>query len=109
MGIARAAFFPTLLITATGGFYGGSIVNWLNWPSRFWAVGPALTQTLFDAGRRRAVSESAAASYDEAVANYRQSVLGAFQQVEDNLSTLRILETQSAAQHAAVDLSLIHI
>jgi NodT family efflux transporter outer membrane factor (OMF) lipoprotein len=103
MGIARAAFFPTLLITATGGFYGGSLVNWLNWPSRFWALGPTLTQTLFDAGRRRAVSESAAASYDEAVANYRQSVLGAFQQVEDNLSTLRILEMQSAAQHAAVD------
>lgn len=103
IGIARAAFFPTLVITATGGFYGGSIVNWLNWPSRFWAVGPTLAQTFFDAGRRRAVSESALASYDEAVANYRQSVLTAFQQVEDQLSTLRILEQQSAAQHVAVE------
>lgn len=103
IGIARAAFFPTLLITASGGLYGGSIVNWLTWPSRFWAVGPTVAQTLFDAGRRRAVSESAGASYDEAVANYRQAVLTAFQQVEDNLSTLRILELQSAAQRVAVD------
>jgi NodT family efflux transporter outer membrane factor (OMF) lipoprotein len=103
VGIARAAFFPTLLITAAGGFQGSSIVNWLTWPSRFWALGPTAAQTLFDAGRRRAVSESAAASYDEAVANYRQAVLSAFQQVEDNLSTLRILEQQSAAQHVAVD------
>jgi NodT family efflux transporter outer membrane factor (OMF) lipoprotein len=103
IGIARAAFFPTLLITAAGGFYGGSLINWFDWPSRFWAVGPTLAQTLFDAGRRRAVSESAVAGYDEAVANYRQSVLSAFQQVEDNLSTLRILEQQAAAQQVAVE------
>jgi NodT family efflux transporter outer membrane factor (OMF) lipoprotein len=103
IGIARAAFFPQLLLTATGGFLGNTPVDWLNWPSRFWAVGPALAQTIFDAGRRRAVSESAAASYDEAVANYRQTALTAFQQVEDNLSTLRILEQQQHAQKVAVE------
>ena len=102
IGIARAAFFPTLLLTATGGFESGSIVNWLSWPSRLWAVGPSVAETIFDAGRRRAASDSAAASYDEAVANYRQTVLTAFQQVEDNLSTLRVLEEQAKAQRVAV-------
>jgi NodT family efflux transporter outer membrane factor (OMF) lipoprotein len=101
IGIARAAFFPTLLLTATGGFEGSTPINWLSWPSRFWAVGPQMLETIFDAGRRRAQSESALASYDEAVANYRQSALAAFQQVEDNLATLRVLEEQAAAQRVA--------
>ena len=95
IGIARAAFFPTLLLTATGGLEGNRPVNWLSWPSRFWAVGPLMAETIFDAGRRRAVSESAAAAYDETVANYRQAALTAFQQVEDNLATLRVLEEQA--------------
>jgi NodT family efflux transporter outer membrane factor (OMF) lipoprotein len=103
IGIARAAFFPQLLLTATGGFLGNTPVDWLNWPSRFWAVGPALAQTIFDAGRRRAGSESAAAAYDESVANYRQTALTAFQEVEDNLATLRVLEQQSHAQRVAVE------
>ena len=103
IGIARAAFFPTLLLTATGGFEGSKPVNWLSWPSRFWAVGPSVAETIFDAGRRHAVSESAAAAYDESVANYRQSALTAFQEVEDNLATLRVLEEQSRAQRVAVD------
>lgn len=103
IGIARAAYFPTLLLTATGGFLGGSPVNWLGWPSRFWAVGPQLLETVFDAGRRHAQSESALAAYDQAVANYRQSALTAFQQVEDNLATLRVLEEQAAAQRVAVE------
>ena len=102
IGIARAAFFPTLLLTATGGFQGNTLVNWLTWPSRLWAVGPSVAETIFDAGRRRAASESAAAAYDEAVANYRQAALTAFQQVEDNLATLRILEQQQQAQRIAV-------
>ncbi len=92
-----------MLLTATGGFEGGTPVNWLSWPSRFWAVGPSVAETIFDAGRRRAVSESAAASYDESVANYRQAALTAFQQVEDNLATLRVLEQQSQAQRVAVE------
>lgn len=102
VGIARAAFFPQLLITATGGLLGSNPVNWLLWPSRFWAVGPTVAETIFDAGRRRAQSESAVAAYDETVANYRESVLEAFQQVEDNLATLRILEEQAKAQSVAV-------
>jgi NodT family efflux transporter outer membrane factor (OMF) lipoprotein len=67
IGIARAAYFPSLMIGATGGFTGTSITNWLNWPSRMWAVGPQLSETLFDAGRRHAVSESATANYDGTV------------------------------------------
>jgi NodT family efflux transporter outer membrane factor (OMF) lipoprotein len=103
IGIAQAAFFPSLLITATGGFEGGSFVNWLTWPSRFWAVGPSVLETIFDGGRRRAGADSATASYDETVANYQQSALSAFQQVEDNLSTLRILSDQAKAQRVAVE------
>jgi NodT family efflux transporter outer membrane factor (OMF) lipoprotein len=103
IGIARAAFFPNLIITATGGFEGSTPINWLTWPSRFWAVGPTVMETIFDAGRRRATSDQAVASYDETVANYRQAALTAFQQVEDNLATLRVLEQQAAAQRIAVE------
>jgi NodT family efflux transporter outer membrane factor (OMF) lipoprotein len=101
IGIARAAFFPTLVLGATGGFEGRSITNWFNWPSRMWAVGPQMSQTLFDAGRRRAVSESATANYDGTVAAYRQTTLAAFQEVEDNLAALRILETEAQQQQQA--------
>lgn len=102
VGIARVAFFPTLLISATGGFEGSSITNWLNWPSRFWAIGPVALQTLFDAGRRRAISEGALAAYDAAVSSYRGTALTAFQEVEDNLSTLRVLAQETEVQHNAV-------
>jgi NodT family efflux transporter outer membrane factor (OMF) lipoprotein len=103
IGIAQAAFFPNLLLTATGGLQGETFVNWLTWPSRFWAVGPSMLQTIFDGGRRRAQANSATASYDETVANYQQAALTAFQQVEDNLSTLRILSDQAKAQRVAVE------
>ena len=102
IGIARAAFFPTLLLGAAVGLEGTSITDWFSWPSRFWAVGPQLAQTLFDAGRRRAVSENALAGYDAAVAGYRETTLTAFQQVEDNLAALRILDQESSQQRAAV-------
>ena len=102
IGIARAAFFPTVMLNASAGFEGTSILNWLNWPSRFWAVGPAMAQTLFDAGRRRATSEATLADYDATVATYRQSTLTAFQQVEDNLAALRILEQEAQQQQHAV-------
>ncbi len=101
IGIARTAFFPQLLLTASGGFEGTSLLNWFNWPSRFWAVGPQMLETVFDAGRRRAQVESAQAAYDADVASYRQTALTAFQEVEDNLSTLRILEQELAKQHEA--------
>jgi outer membrane protein TolC len=75
--------------------------NWLNWPSRFWAAGPALSESLFDGGRRRSLSEQARAHYDAAVAAYRQTTLQAFQQVEDNFAALRILQTEREQQHRA--------
>jgi NodT family efflux transporter outer membrane factor (OMF) lipoprotein len=101
IGIARAAFFPSLALGATAGFTGTSITNWFNWPSRFWAVGPQMSQTIFDAGRRRAVSEGATANYDGTVASYRQTTLTAFQEVEDNLAALRILEKEAQQQREA--------
>jgi NodT family efflux transporter outer membrane factor (OMF) lipoprotein len=101
IGIAQAAWYPTLGLSANAGFEGTSALNWLNWPSRFWAVGPVFSETLFDAGRRHAVKESALAGYDGAVANYRQTTLGAFQQVEDNLVVLHVLSTESEQQHQA--------
>ncbi len=103
IGIARAAFYPTVTLGAAAGFEGTSLLNWLNWPSRFWAVGPAMAQTLFDAGRRRATSEAANADYDATVAVYRQTALAAFQQVEDNLAALRILEREAQQQKHAVE------
>jgi NodT family efflux transporter outer membrane factor (OMF) lipoprotein len=99
IGIARAAYYPTLNLAAVAGLEGSSLLNWFNWSSRFWAVGPGLSETLFDAGRRRATTESAKAGYDSAIANYRQTVLTSFQQVEDNIVVLRVLQTESAQQH----------
>lgn len=98
IGIARAAFFPSLILGAAGGLEGTSIANWFNWPSRVWAVGPQMSQTIFDAGRRRAVSESATSNYDGTVAAYRQTTLTALQEVEDNLAALRILEREAREQ-----------
>jgi NodT family efflux transporter outer membrane factor (OMF) lipoprotein len=103
IGIARAAFYPTLVLNATGGFEGTSAANWFTWPSRMWAVGAQMSQTVFDAGRRRATSEAATANYDGTVAAYRQTTLTAFQEVEDNLAALRILENEAEQQrHATV-------
>jgi NodT family efflux transporter outer membrane factor (OMF) lipoprotein len=101
IGIAQAAYYPALNLSALAGFEGTSALNWFNWPSRFWAVGPSFSETLFDAGRRRATKESAVAAYDGNVANYRQTTLTAFQQVEDNLAVLRILAGESQQQNSA--------
>ena len=102
IGIARAAYFPTVSLGATAGFQGTSISNWFTWPSRLWAVGPSLSQTLFDGGRRRATSDIALANYDAVVAAYRETTLTAFQQVEDNLAALRVLEREGSQQNEAV-------
>ncbi len=102
IGIAQAAFFPSLTLSATAGFRANSPASWLTVPSRFWSVGPTLAETLFDGGARRAVSKQAQAAYDANVATYRQTVLTAFQQVEDNLAALRILEQEAAIQTEAV-------
>ncbi|MGD1080127.1 MAG: efflux transporter outer membrane subunit [Candidatus Sulfotelmatobacter sp.] len=101
IGIARAAYYPTVILSASAGFEGDSITNWFTWPSRFWAVGPSMLETLFDAGRRRATSTVARANYDATVANYRESTLMAFQQVEDNLVALRILSQEAQQQKEA--------
>src|SRR6267154_624682 len=101
IGIARAAYFPTLSLNGSAGFEGTSLLNWLNWPSRFWAGGPQMLETLYDGGRRRANSETALANYDGTVATYRQTSLTAFQEVEDNLAALRILNDEDQQQTEA--------
>jgi len=101
IGLARAAYYPTLTLAAALGLEGHSLTSWLTWPSRFWAVGPALAETVFDGGRRRATSEAALANYDATVAVYRQTALAAFQQVEDNLVALRTLEVEQQQQRQA--------
>lgn len=101
IGISKAAYYPTLSLSASAGFLGTSAMNWFAWPSRFWAVGPQLSQTIFDAGRRKAGVAIAQADYDATVANYRQTVLTGFGQVEDNLAALRVLMTEAEQQHAA--------
>ena len=91
IGIAIAAFYPNLSLTGGGGLESSSLAKWFTWPSRFWSVGPQLAATLFDAGRRRGVVAEEQAAYDATVAAYRETVLTAMQQVEDNLAALRIL------------------
>lgn len=103
IGIATAAFYPTISLSATGGFEGNSISNWFVGPGGFVSAGASAVETIFDAGRRRAVSDQAKSAYDESVANYRQTVLTAFQEVEDNLAAIRLLEDESRTQQGAVD------
>jgi NodT family efflux transporter outer membrane factor (OMF) lipoprotein len=102
IGIARAAYFPTITLSASGGLEGTSITNWFNGPSAFITAGASAIGTVFDAGRRRAVNDQARAAYDQSVADYRETVLGAFQEVEDNLAALRLLEDEAKTQEAAV-------
>jgi NodT family efflux transporter outer membrane factor (OMF) lipoprotein len=102
IGVAEAAWFPTLNLQAEGGYQSSSFSKWLTAPSRFWSIGPQLAETLFDGGLRHAQSAQARAAYDAAAANYREVSLAAFQNVEDQLSALRILEAESAAQDDAV-------
>lgn len=101
IGVAQAAFFPNLTLSASGGFQNAGLTDLVTWPHRFWSLGPAIALSLFDGGARSAAKEQAIANYDRTVAGYRQSVLTAFQEVEDNLATLRILEEESAVQAQA--------
>jgi NodT family efflux transporter outer membrane factor (OMF) lipoprotein len=102
IGLARTAFFPALILGGNGGFLSLTPADLLTWPSRFWAVGPNLAQVIFDGGLRRAVVQQQRAAYDTTVATYRQTVLTAFQEVEDNLAALRILRQVIDEQGAAV-------
>ena len=98
VGVAEAAFFPTLLLAASGGFEASSVAKWFNWPSRFWSLGASLVGTVFDGGKRKAATEQAVAFYDAAVAVYREDVLTSFLEVEDNLAALRLLADESTLQ-----------
>ena len=102
IGLATSAYYPSLTLSGSAGVESGSLANLFTWPSRFWSVGASLAETLFDAGLRRATLLQARAAYDETVANYRQTVLTAFQQVEDNLAALRVLAHQIDQQVTAV-------
>jgi NodT family efflux transporter outer membrane factor (OMF) lipoprotein len=102
IGLAETAYYPLVNIVGTGGFESGSITTLLQGPGAMWSVGASVVQTLFDGGRRRAGVDQAKASYDSAVASYRQTVLTSFQQVEDNLAALRILEQEAGVQTTAV-------
>lgn len=102
VGVARAANFPIITLTGSGGFESTAITTLIEGPSGFLTAGAAAAVTAFDGGRRRAVTEQARAAYDESVADYRQTVLTAFQEVEDNLAALRILNDEARAQQAAV-------
>ena len=103
IGVAKAAYFPSVLLSAAGGFGNSSVSSWLTWPSRFWSVGPSVAETIFDAGLRKASVQQYRATYDQTVANYQQTVLTAFQQVEDNLASLRILRQDIDEQNAATE------
>ncbi|MFM0059788.1 efflux transporter outer membrane subunit [Paraburkholderia phytofirmans] len=103
IGVAIAAFFPSLTLSASGGFENSVFSQLLTAPSRFWTLGPQLAATLFDAGLRQAQTDAARAAYDGDVATYRQTVLAAFQDVEDNLASQRILAQEIVVQQQAVD------
>ncbi len=102
IGIATAAFYPNLTLSASAGLESTGISSLFTWPSRFWSVGPSLAQIIYDAGLRRATVQQFQAVYDQTVANYRNTVLTAFQEVEDNISELRILSVELGQQDTAV-------
>ena len=95
IGVARAAFYPSLTLSASGGYNAASFAPLFDVPSRIWSLGAALAQTVFDGGLRSARSDQVVAAYDVSVAQYKQTVLTGFQQVEDNLATLRVLDQES--------------
>ncbi|NRO98980.1 efflux transporter outer membrane subunit [Paraburkholderia sp. NMBU_R16] len=97
IGVAQAAFFPSIDLSADGGFEHNTLAHLLTLPNRIWTLGPDVAATLLDGGARKAALHAAQANYDEQVANYRQTVLNAFQSVEDNLSSLNHQQRQTAA------------
>ncbi|HWC95611.1 MAG TPA: efflux transporter outer membrane subunit [Candidatus Sulfopaludibacter sp.] len=105
VGIATAAFYPSLSLGASVGLQNSGILQWFTWPSRFFSIGPSLSETIFDAGRRRAVLAETKDFFDVTVADYRQTVLTAFQQVEDNLAALRVMADESITVDLAVSSS----
>jgi len=105
IGVAKAAYFPTISISAIAGFEHPTLAGLLTWPSRFWSIGLSLSEIAFDAGRRGALTAEAEANFDFNAATYRQTVLTAFGDVEDNLAALRILSTEALQQAVAIESS----
>jgi len=103
IGVAMAAYYPNVSLSGTGGMLSGSLGTLIQGPSEMWSLGASATELLFDAGRRHALTQQARDAYQQQVANYRQTVLSAFQDVEDNLSALRILDQEAVAQAQAVN------
>jgi NodT family efflux transporter outer membrane factor (OMF) lipoprotein len=103
IGIAYAAYYPNLTLSAEGGFESSAFHKWLSWPSRFWSVGASIPETIFDAGLRRATVQQYVATYNADLAGYRQTVLAAFQQVEDALAEVRILSKEIQQEQQAVE------
>jgi NodT family efflux transporter outer membrane factor (OMF) lipoprotein len=102
IGVAEAAFYPNVTLSASAGLEAASLAKWLTWPARFWSVGPAVSEVLFDGGLRRAQTDQARAAYDAEVSAYRQTVLTGFQEVEDSLAALRVLEEEARVQQEAL-------
>jgi NodT family efflux transporter outer membrane factor (OMF) lipoprotein len=102
VGLAKTAYYPLINIVGSGGFESGTITTLFQGPSALWSVGASVAETIFDGGRRHALNDEAKAAYDASVASYRQTVLAAFQQVEDNLAALRVLEQEAGVQANAV-------
>lgn len=103
IGVTKAAFFPSLTLNGSGGYDSSTLSKWISLPNRVWSVGPDLAATLFDGGAKLAQNRQAQAAYDASVAAYRQTVLAAFQNVEDNLAALRILKDEAVVQTQATD------
>jgi len=103
IGVAQSAYYPTLILSASGSYNSANLANLFSSPNPLWSIGPALTETIFDAGLRQAQTAQARAVYDQDVASYRETVLTAFGQVEDNLAALRILEQEAQVQDEAVN------
>jgi NodT family efflux transporter outer membrane factor (OMF) lipoprotein len=102
IGVAQAAYYPNIALTASGGLESSKITTLFQWPSRLWSLGASAVQTIFDGGLRKATNEQARANYDATVDAYRLAVLTAFQEVEDNLSALRVLSDEAKIQEGAV-------
>jgi NodT family efflux transporter outer membrane factor (OMF) lipoprotein len=109
IGIGYGAFFPDLTLSASGGFEASSFTHWFDWPSRFWSIGPSFSQTIFNGGLYRAELDQYTATYNADVATYRETVLTAFQQVEDYLAATRILSQQILKQQEAVDAGALYL
>ncbi len=105
IGVALAAYYPSVTLTGEAGYQSLDLAKWFTWPARFWGFGPSVSELVYDGGLRKAQTAQARAAYDQAVATYRQTVLTGFQEVEDNLAALRILEQEAKAQGEAVKLA----